>query len=84
MVGKSSGYLDTLPAAVQTRIKALKHVQEKRNALDKELKKEQDALEKKYAALFAPLYARVGGFAHLHLSSPDPWLSALGHRDWQV
>jgi len=54
LIGKSSGYLETLPAVVQDRVRALKHLQSKKAELDKQLRKEQEELEKKYTALFAP------------------------------
>jgi len=58
LIGKSSGYLETLPPAIQDRIKALKSLQSTKTEIDKEFKKEIEELEKKYEAKFAPLYVK--------------------------
>jgi len=58
LVGKSSGYLESLPNVVQNRVKALKHLHTKRVAIETEFEKELAELEKKYEALYAPLYSR--------------------------
>jgi len=58
LVGKSSGYLEELPLPVQNRIKALKNLHEKKVELDKEYKKEMDALQAKFDKLLDPLFNR--------------------------
>eukprot|EP01115_Flamella_aegyptia_P006436 TRINITY_DN2694_c0_g1_i1.p1 TRINITY_DN2694_c0_g1~~TRINITY_DN2694_c0_g1_i1.p1 ORF type:complete len:382 (+),score=256.73 TRINITY_DN2694_c0_g1_i1:107-1252(+) len=58
MVGASSGYLESLPQQVQTRIKALKHLHSKHVDLEKQFNAEVAELEKKYMALYQPLYDR--------------------------
>jgi len=46
LVGKSSGYFETLPKAVQERVKALKHLHSKRTELEKKFDQELLLLEK--------------------------------------
>jgi nucleosome assembly protein 1-like 1 len=58
LVGQSSGYLESLPKAVQERVKALKNLHSKHVDLEKQFNAEVTALEKKYNALYAPLYDR--------------------------
>lgn len=58
LVGKSSGYLEGLPNVVQNRVKALKNLHTKRVAIESEFEKELAELEKKYEALYNPLYER--------------------------
>jgi len=58
LVGQSSGYLETLPSSVQKRVKALKHLQSKVDALESQFIKERAALELKYSGLKAPFYDR--------------------------
>jgi len=58
LVGKSSGYFETLPKAVQERVKALKHLHSKRTELEKKFDQELLLLEKKYEAMYQPLIDR--------------------------
>jgi hypothetical protein len=59
LVGKSSGYVESLPGAVKKRVSALHHLQKKHLDLEKEFEREVAALERKYQTLYAPLYTRV-------------------------
>lgn len=58
IIGKSSGYLESLPVQVQNRVRALKHLQSETDKLEDEFEKEEAALLKKYAELKAPFFAR--------------------------
>ncbi|KIJ15775.1 hypothetical protein PAXINDRAFT_162844 [Paxillus involutus ATCC 200175] len=58
LVGKSSGYIEGLPAEVKSNIEALKGVQVKQNELQNQYKRECLELEKKYLELHKPLYER--------------------------
>ncbi|KAG8221735.1 nucleosome assembly protein [Butyriboletus roseoflavus] len=58
LVGKSSGYIESLPAEVKKSIEALKGVQVKQNELQNQYKRECLELEKKYLELQKPLYER--------------------------
>jgi len=61
LIGKDSGYLESLPKSVQNRIAVLKHLHKNKTDLDAEFKKELQALEAKYRSLFEPLYAKRTG-----------------------
>jgi nucleosome assembly protein 1-like 1 len=61
VVGKSSGYLESLPSVVQARIRALKKLHEKKVELEKEYKTELAILEKKFRELQKPLFDRRNG-----------------------
>ncbi|KAF5371402.1 hypothetical protein D9615_009711 [Tricholomella constricta] len=58
LVGRSSGYLESLPIEVKLSVEALKGVQVKQNELQNQYKRECLELEKKYLALQTPLYER--------------------------
>ncbi|KAL2119160.1 hypothetical protein VTJ04DRAFT_6120 [Mycothermus thermophilus] len=56
LVGRSSGYIESLPAEVKRRVAGLKGLQKEHAKLEAELQEEILALEKKYFAKFTPLY----------------------------
>ncbi|KAF8884110.1 hypothetical protein BD779DRAFT_790558 [Infundibulicybe gibba] len=58
LVGKSSGYIESLPVEIKLNVEALKGVQVKQNELQNKYKRECLELEKKYLALQKPLYER--------------------------
>ncbi len=58
LVGRSSGYIESLPAPVRRRVAGLKGVQKEHSKLEVELQEEVLQLEKKYFAKFTPLYEK--------------------------
>ena len=58
--GTSSGYIESLPASVQRRILSLKKLAEENEALEKQMQEELLALERRFAELHAPIYAKRG------------------------
>lgn len=58
LVGKSSGYIESLPVDVKKSVEALKGVQVKQNELQNQFRRECLELEKKYLELQKPLYER--------------------------
>ncbi|BFZ53856.1 histone chaperone [Savitreella phatthalungensis] len=58
LVGKSSGYVEGLPADVRRRVNGLKGVQSEHAKLEAKFQEEILALEKKYLGLYQPLYDR--------------------------
>ncbi|MCJ1378785.1 hypothetical protein MMC17_001884 [Xylographa soralifera] len=58
LVGKSSGYIEALPAPVRRRVAGLKGVQKEHTKLEGEFQEEVLQLEKKYFAKFTPLYEK--------------------------
>jgi len=58
MVGKSSGYYESLPKAVKNRVRALKKLHESKVEVDKEFKKAMDELEKQFSSKYNVLYEK--------------------------
>jgi nucleosome assembly protein 1-like 1 len=58
LVGRSSGYVESLPAPVRRRITGLKGIQKEHAKLEAEFQEEVLNLEKKYFAKFTPLYQK--------------------------
>src|SRR4051812_40153594 len=58
LVGRSSGYVESLPAPVRRRIAGLKGIQKEHAKLEAEFQEEVLNLEKKYFAKFTPLYQK--------------------------
>lgn len=56
LVGKSSGYIESLPTEVKRRVAGLKGIQKEHSKLEAEFQEEVLQLEKKYFAKFTPLY----------------------------
>jgi nucleosome assembly protein 1-like 1 len=64
LLGKSSGYVESLPHGVKKTIEAVKGVQVKQNDLQNQYKRECLELEKKYLELTKPLYVRRRALIH--------------------
>jgi nucleosome assembly protein 1-like 1 len=58
LVGRSSGYIESLPASVRRRVAGLKGIQKEHSKLEAQFQEEVLELEKKYFAKFSPLYER--------------------------
>lgn len=58
LVGRSSGYIESLPAPVRRRVAGLKGIQKEHAKLEAEFQEEVLQLEKKYFTKFTPLYQR--------------------------
>ena len=58
LVGRSSGYIESLPPAVRRRVAGLKGVQKEHSKLEVEFQEEVLNLEKKYFAKYTPLYEK--------------------------
>jgi nucleosome assembly protein 1-like 1 len=56
LIGRSSGYIESLPVSVRRRVAGLKGVQKEHSKLEAEFQEEVLQLEKKYFAKFTPLY----------------------------
>jgi nucleosome assembly protein 1-like 1 len=59
LLGKPSGYIESLPAPVHRRINGLKYLQSKHTELEIQFHQEILALEKKFLELYRPLYEKV-------------------------
>ncbi|KAK9463559.1 uncharacterized protein V1516DRAFT_668099 [Lipomyces oligophaga] len=58
LIGRSSGYIESLPAPVQERVSGLKGLQKDIDSLERDFQKELRELEKKFAGLYKPIFAR--------------------------
>ncbi|RYP19713.1 hypothetical protein DL767_009595 [Monosporascus sp. MG133] len=58
LVGRSSGYIESLPTPVRRRVAGLKGIQKEHSKLEAEFQEEVLQLEKKYFAKFTPLYEK--------------------------
>ena len=58
LVGKSSGYVESLPAPVRKRVAGLKGVQKEHSKLEAQFQEEVLELEKRFFAKFTPLYEK--------------------------
>lgn len=58
LVGRSSGYIESLPAEVRRRVEGLKGLNVEHQKLEAEFQREVLALEKRFAERYAPLYER--------------------------
>ena len=58
LVGRSSGYIESLPAPVRRRVAGLKGIQKEHSKLEVQFQEEVLQLEKKYFAKFSPLYEK--------------------------
>ena len=58
LVGRSSGYIEALPAPVRRRVAGLKGIQKEHAKLEAKFQEEVLELEKKYFTKFTPLYQK--------------------------
>lgn len=58
LAGRSSGYIESLPASVRRRVAGLKGVQKEHSKLEVEFQEAVLDLEKRYFAKFTPLYEK--------------------------
>ncbi|KAL2377935.1 hypothetical protein RJZ90_006358 [Blastomyces dermatitidis] len=58
LVGRSSGYIESLPAPVRRRVAGLKGIQKEHSKLEAEFQQKVLELEKEYFAKFEPLYGK--------------------------
>ncbi|KAJ5502000.1 hypothetical protein N7463_004874 [Penicillium fimorum] len=58
LVGRSSGYIESLPPSVRRRVAGLKGIQKEHSKLEAQFQEEVLELEKKYFGKFTPLYQR--------------------------
>ncbi|EEH23364.1 hypothetical protein PABG_05575 [Paracoccidioides brasiliensis Pb03] len=58
LVGRSSGYVESLPASIRRRVAGLKGIQKEHSKLEVEFQQKVLELEKEYFAKFEPLYSK--------------------------
>lgn len=80
LVGRSSGYIESLPTAVRRRVAGLKGVQKQHSKLEAEFQEEVLELEKKYFAKFTPLYSKRSKIVNGEIEPTDEEVNA-GEND---
>jgi len=78
LVGKSSGYFESLPKPVRNRIRALKTLHKTKVEIDAQYKKAKDELEKKFEEKYAPLFTKRSAFV---VGSQEPTEEELGSEE---
>lgn len=58
LLGRSSGYIESLPLAIRNRIDGLQGLQAEQAKIETEFQQEMLELEKRFAKRYAPLYER--------------------------
>lgn len=58
LIGRSSGFIESLPSVVQTRVKALKKIQHKHVQLELDFHRQVALLEQEFAKKFGELYSK--------------------------
>ncbi|KAH0846940.1 hypothetical protein AYO21_02364 [Fonsecaea monophora] len=76
LVGRSSGYVESLPAPVRRRVTGLKGIQKDHAKLESEFQEEVLQLEKKYFAKFTPLYQKRAAIVNGEVEPTDQEVEA--------
>ncbi|GAB1314325.1 histone chaperone [Madurella fahalii] len=80
LVGRSSGYIESLPSEVKRRVAGLKGIQKEHSKLEAEFQEEVLQLEKKYFAKFTPLYEQRSAIVNGKTEPSDDLVKA-GEED---
>ncbi|KAK3325626.1 hypothetical protein B0H66DRAFT_599780 [Apodospora peruviana] len=80
LVGRSSGYIESLPTEVKRRVAGLKGIQKEHSKLEAEFQEEVLQLEKKYFAKFTPLYEQRSAIVN-GSTEPSEELVKAGEED---
>jgi len=80
LVGRSSGYIESLPTEVKRRVSGLKGIQKDHSKLEAEFQEEVLQLEKKYFAKFTPLYEQRSAIVNGKTEPTDEQVEA-GEED---
>ena len=78
LIGRSSGYIESLPAPVKKRLTGLKGLQAEYSKLELKFQEEILELEKKYLEKYKPLYKRRAEIVN-GLTEPNEEELAAGH-----
>ncbi|KAL3131509.1 hypothetical protein ABBQ38_007814 [Trebouxia sp. C0009 RCD-2024] len=71
LIGKSSGYIDSLPKALRNRISYLSELQDQHDELAEKLHEEQVALKRKYEKLWVPLFEKRAAVVQGKVEAPE-------------
>lgn len=83
LVGRPSGYLESLPTAVRQRVAGLKGIQKDHAKLEAQFQEEVLELEKKFFAKFTPLYEKRAKIVNGSLEPTEEEVAA-GKADEEI
>lgn len=81
LIGRSSGYIESLPAPVRRRVSGLKGIQKEHVELEAQFQEEILELEKKYFAKFTPLYERRSAIVNGKVEPTEEEIAAAKDED---
>lgn len=84
LIGRSSGYIESLPPAVRRRVAGLRAIQQEHSKLEDEFQKEVLELEKKYFGKFTPLYEKRAAIVNGKTEPTEEEVKAGDSEDGQV
>lgn len=76
LIGRSSGYIESLPAPVRRRVAGLRGIQKEHSKLEAQFQEEVLQLEKKYFAKFTPLYEKRASIVNGKLEPTEEEIDA--------
>ncbi len=83
LVGRSSGYIESLPPQVKRRVSGLKGIQKEHSKLEAEFQEEVLQLEKKYFAKFTPLYEKRSAIINGQIEPTEDEVVAGAEEEWE-
>ncbi|KAK2598983.1 histone chaperone [Conoideocrella luteorostrata] len=84
LIGRSSGYIESLPPVVRRRVAGLRAVQQEHSKLEDDFQKEVLELEKKYFAKFTPLYEKRAAIVNGKAEPTEEEVKAGDNEDGQL
>lgn len=81
IIGRSSGYIESLPGPVRRRVAGLRAIQKDHSKLEAEFQEEVLQLEKKYFSKFTPLYEKRADIINGRVEPTDDEVKAGDDED---
>jgi nucleosome assembly protein 1-like 1 len=84
LIGRSSGYIESLPPTVRRRVSGLRAIQKDHAKLEAEFQEEVLQLEKKYFAKFTPLYEKRASIVNGNKEPTEEEIKAGEDEEFEV
>lgn len=84
LIGRSSGYIESLPPTVRRRVSGLRAIQKDHAKLEAEFQEEVLQLEKKYFAKFTPLYEKRASIVNGNKEPTEEEVKAGEDEEFEV
>ncbi|KAM3500124.1 hypothetical protein MY10362_006687 [Beauveria mimosiformis] len=84
LIGRSSGYIESLPPTVRRRVSGLRAIQKDHAKLEAEFQEEVLQLEKKYFAKFTPLYEKRSAIVNGQAEPTEDEIKAGEDENFEV